>query len=58
VNPRYRIFALLGLLLLGALGYYYFATDHTPERVLMGTVDANQVIVSAQVLGRINKLAV
>jgi multidrug resistance efflux pump len=58
VNPRYRIFALLGLLLLGALGYYFFATDHTSERVLMGTVDANQVIVSAQVLGRINKLAV
>ena len=58
MNPRYRIFVLLGVLLLGALGYYAFATDHGSDLVLLGTVDANQVIVSAQVTGQIQKLAV
>ena len=58
MNPRYRIPAILALLLLVALGYDYLSTDHTPELVLVGTVDANQVIVSAQVLGRIDKLTV
>jgi multidrug resistance efflux pump len=58
VNTRYRILALLAVLFLGALGYYYFATDHGPDLVLLGTVDANQVIVSAQIVGRIKQLAV
>lgn len=58
MNPRYRIFALLAVLLVGALGYYYFSTDHGPDLVLLGTVDANQVIVSAQITGRIKQLAV
>jgi len=58
VNPRYRIFIILAVLLLVALGYYYVANDHSPDLVLQGTVDANQVIVSAQITGRIQKLAV
>jgi multidrug resistance efflux pump len=58
VNPRYRILGLLGVLLVGSLTYYYVSTDHEPYLVLQGTVDANQVIVSAQVLGQIEQLAV
>jgi multidrug resistance efflux pump len=58
VNPRYRIFAILAVLFLAALGYYFASTDSSSDLVLIGTVDANQVIVSAQVLGRINRLAV
>ena len=58
MNPRYRIFAILAVLLLAALGYYYASTDHGPDLVLLGTVDANQVIISAQITGRIQKLAV
>ena len=58
MNPRYRIFALLSVLLLGALGYFYFSSDHSPDLVLLGTVDANQVIVSAQITGRIRRLPV
>jgi multidrug resistance efflux pump len=58
LNPRNRIFILLGVLLLGSLGYWYFSADHSSDLVLQGTVDANQVIVSAQVQGRILKLAV
>jgi multidrug resistance efflux pump len=58
VNPRYRIFAILAVLLLVALGYYGLSTDHATDLVLLGTVDANQVIVSAQITGRIQKLTV
>ncbi len=58
MNPRYRIFAILALLLVLALGFYWFSTDHSADLVLLGTVDANQVIVSAQITGRIQKLTV
>jgi multidrug resistance efflux pump len=58
VNSRRPIFVLLAVLLLGTLGYYFFATDHSPNLVLLGTVDANQVIVSAQIVGRIKRLTV
>ncbi|MDR3672727.1 MAG: efflux RND transporter periplasmic adaptor subunit [Holophaga sp.] len=58
MNPRYRIFAILAVLLLAALGYYAFSVDHSSDQVLLGTVDANQVIVSAQITGRIQKLLV
>jgi len=58
VNPRYRIFAILAVLLLSALGYYAFSTDHSSDLVLLGTVDANQVIVGSQITGRISKLLV
>jgi multidrug resistance efflux pump len=58
VNPRYRIFAILAVLLLVALGYFFYSTDHSPDLVLLGTVDANEVIVSAQIVGRIERLTV
>ena len=58
MNPRRRILILLAVLLLGSLGYYFLSTEHSPDLALQGTVDADQVIVSAQVLGRIAKLAV
>lgn len=58
MNPRLRIFALLGALLVVALGYYFVTTDHSSDLALLGTVDANQVVVSSQILGRIEKLAV
>ena len=53
-----RIPAILSVLLLVALGYFWFSVDHGSDLILVGTVDANQVIVSAQVLGRITRLAV
>jgi len=58
LKPMYRIPAILGVLFLTALGYYFVSTDRNSDLVLVGTVDANQVIVSSQVLGRITKLAV
>lgn len=58
MSARNKFFILLGIIFVIAVGYYYFSTDHTRDLVLIGTVDANQVIVSAQVEGRIEKLLV
>jgi HlyD family secretion protein len=58
MKARNKFFVLLGIIFLAASAYYYFSTDHSKDLVLIGTVDANQVIVSAQVEGRIEKLLV
>jgi HlyD family secretion protein len=58
MSARNRFFILLGIIFLIAAAYYFFSTDHSRDLVLIGTVDANQVIVSAQVEGRIQKLLV
>ena len=58
MSARNRFFVLLGVIFLIAAAYYFFSTDHSRDMVLIGTVDANQVIVSAQVEGRIQKLLV
>src|SRR5712691_4183046 len=53
-----RFFILLGIILVIAALYYVFSTDHSRDLVMIGTVDSNQVIVSAQVSGRLQKLLV
>ena len=58
MNARNRFFILLGIIFVIAATYYFFSADHTRDLVLIGTVDSNQVIVSAQVGGRIQKLLV
>jgi multidrug resistance efflux pump len=58
VSQRRRIFLIFGVLCAASLGYYYFSTDHTRELVLLGTVDANEVIVSPKIVGRIEQLTV
>ncbi len=58
MSARNRFFILIGIIFLIAASYYYFSADHSRDLVLIGTVDANQVIVSAQVEGRIQKLLV
>jgi HlyD family secretion protein len=58
MSARNRFFILLGIIFVIASIYYYFSADHSSDLVLIGTVDANQVIVSAQVGGRIQKLLV
>jgi HlyD family secretion protein len=58
MSARNRFFILLGIIFVIAATYYFFSTDHSRDLVLIGTVDANQVIVSAQVEGRIQKLLV
>ena len=56
-GPR-RFLVVLGLVVLGAVVYYLAGIDRSGNLVLIGTVDSNQVIVSSQIQGRIEKLLV
>ena len=58
MNARNRVFVILGMLTLGSL-IWYLATARTPGDLrLIGTVDANEVLVSAKIPGRIQTLNV
>ena len=58
MNARNRVFILLGILALISLGWYLFSTKRSGDLQLIGTVDANEVIVSSRITGRIQKLTV
>ncbi len=58
MSQRNKFFGFLGLLLVIAAVYYFFSTNRSSDLVLVGTVDANQVVVSPKILGRIERLAV
>jgi multidrug resistance efflux pump len=49
---------ILGLLTVGSLIWYWFTARPSPDLHLIGTVDANEVEVSAKIPGRIEKLLV
>lgn len=58
MKPHHRIFIIMGVLLIVALCWYLFSTNHSTDLQLIGTVDANEVVVSSRIQGRIEKLAV
>lgn len=58
MKPRNRIFIIMGVLLVVALCWYYFSTNRSTDLQLIGTVDANEVVVSSRIQGRIQSLAV
>lgn len=58
MNPRNRIFILIGVLLIVALCWYFFSTQRSDDLQLIGTVDANEVVISSRIPGRIQTLAV
>lgn len=58
MSQRNKFFGFLGVLLIIAAVYYFLSTDRSPDLVLVGTVDANQVVVSPKISGRIERLAV
>ena len=58
MNARNRIFIILGVLFLFSLGWYFFTTNRSGDLQLIGTVDANEVIISSRIPGRIEKLTV
>jgi len=58
VNQAKKIGAVIGVIVLVAIAYYFFSVDTSKDLELVGTVDANQVIVSAKITGRIEKLYV
>jgi multidrug resistance efflux pump len=58
VSARNRVFLILGLLLVGSLIWYLTTTRRSTDLQLIGTVDANEVIVSSKIPGRIQTLTV
>ena len=58
MSVRNKFLIILGVILAIALTYYFISTPRNRDLVLIGTVDSNQVIVSPQIEGRIQKLLV
>jgi len=58
VNARNRVFLLLGLLTIGSLIWYLVTVRPSADLQLIGTVDANEVVVSSKIPGRIQTLMV
>ncbi len=58
MNARNRVFLILGLLTVGALIWYLLTARASSDLLLIGTVDANEVIVSSKIPGRIQRLTV
>ena len=53
-----RFLIVILIILAVSIGYYFATTERDKSLVLIGIVDANQVIVSAKIQGRIEKLLV
>jgi HlyD family secretion protein len=58
VNARNRVFLILGILTAGSLVWYLLTTHRSSDLELIGTVDANEVLVSSKIPGRIQTLTV
>ena len=58
MNARNKFLIVLGVILVISSAYYFFSTPGGNDIVLIGTVDANQIVVSPQIQGRILKLLV
>jgi multidrug resistance efflux pump len=58
MSARNKFLIVLGIILTIASAYYFFSTPAGKDLVLVGTVDANQIVVSPQIQGRILKLLV
>jgi HlyD family secretion protein len=58
MNARNRVFVILGLLTIGSLVWYLVTARTSGDLKLIGTVDANEVLVSAKIPGRIQTLNV
>ena len=58
MNARNRVFMILALLTVGSLIWYFVTVRPTGDLQLIGTVDANEVQVSARIPGRIQTLTV
>ena len=58
MNARNRVFLILGILFAGSLVWYLLTTHRSSDLELIGTVDANEVLVSSKIPGRIQTLTV
>ena len=58
MSARNRVFFILALLTIGSLIWYLATVRPTGDLQLIGTVDANEVLVNARIAGRIQTLTV
>src|ERR1700687_2917870 len=58
MSARNKFLIVLGVILTMASSYYFFSTPGGNDLVFVGAVDANQIVVSPQIQGRILKLLV
>ena len=58
MSARNRVFIILALLTIGSLIWYLVTVRPTGDLQLIGTVDANEVLVNARIAGRIQTLTV
>ncbi|MGD0891933.1 MAG: efflux RND transporter periplasmic adaptor subunit [Terracidiphilus sp.] len=58
MNARNRVFMILGLLTIGSLIWYLATVKRAGDLQLIGTVDANEILVSSKIPGRIQTLTV
>ena len=58
MNARNKVFLILGLLTVGSLIWYLVTVRPTTDLQLIGTVDANEVVVSSKIPGSIQTLTV
>jgi HlyD family secretion protein len=56
MNARNRVFMILGILTIGSLIWYLTTARTSGDLKLIGTVDANEVLVSAKIPGRVETL--
>lgn len=53
-----RVFILIGVVLIAALCWYLFTAKRSADLQLIGTVDANEIVISSRIPGRIQTLTV
>ncbi len=58
MNARNRVFLILGILTVGSLIFYLLTTPRGNELQVIGTVDANEVVVSSKIPGIVETLMV
>jgi multidrug resistance efflux pump len=58
MNARNKVLILVAVIFAISTAYYFYSTPRGGDLVLIGTVDANQIVVSPQIQGRILKLLV
>lgn len=58
MSARNRVFLILALLTMGSLIWYLVTARPPTDLMLIGTVDANEIVVSSKIPGRIQTLTV
>jgi multidrug resistance efflux pump len=58
MTARGRVFTVIGILLIASIAFYFITVRPSGDLLLVGTVDANEVIVSSRIPGMLETLLV